>query len=250
MCQEGGGIDANSTESPWKKRYHSQLWYNQWWGQPFRDWTKNNVQIECNSLEPATVYWKAYWNHLLIPSSYQKTVLDRKWKKLMKKSTSLSQGSVLLLRSIVLHFTLFREFGLDYSSPSLPKIKNLNSSSLFWNHHIWFYHRPNPGSYTSLRKALSFTPPSPRKKTHWHARNKNLWYLVDKRESKHSVQQLIQPILLLATSLTAVLYLSIKGVTPLPPANLPTQPTVDRGRYASSGLQSGCSLSTNTETYP
>lgn len=146
---------ANSTESPWKKQYHSQLWYSQWWGQPFRDWTKTNAQIECNSLEPATVYWKAYWNHLLIPSSYQNTVLDRKWKKLMKKS-ALSEGSVLLLRSVVLHFTLFREFGLDYDSPVLPKtqlvasIKNLNSSSLFW-----FYRRPNPGSQTSLRKALS-----------------------------------------------------------------------------------------------
>lgn len=79
-----------------------------------------NAQIECNSLEPATVYWKAYWNCLLIPSSYQNTVLGRKWKKLMKKS-ALSKGSVLLLRSIVLHFNLFREFGLDYDSPVLPK---------------------------------------------------------------------------------------------------------------------------------
>lgn len=38
----------------------------------------------------------------------------------MKKS-ALSKGSVLLLQSIVLHFTLFREFGLDYDSPALPK---------------------------------------------------------------------------------------------------------------------------------
>lgn len=37
----------------------------------------------------------------------------------MKKS-ALSKGSVLLLRSIVLHFT-FLEFGLDYSFPALPK---------------------------------------------------------------------------------------------------------------------------------
>jgi len=81
---------------------------------------KQYVQIECNSLEPATVYWKAYWNHLLIPRSHQNTVLDRKWKKLMKKS-ALSKGSVLLLRSIVLHFTFFREFGLDYDCPALPK---------------------------------------------------------------------------------------------------------------------------------
>lgn len=61
---------------------------------------------------------------LLEPFAYSQflpnTVLDRKWKKLMKKS-ALSKGSVLLLRSVVLHFTLFREFGLDQNSPVLPK---------------------------------------------------------------------------------------------------------------------------------
>lgn len=86
----------------------------------------------------------------LFPVPTKKNVLDRKWKKLTKKST-LSKGSVLLLRSTVLDFTLFREFGLDYGSSSSPKIKlvasmkNLNSSSFFW-----FYCRPNPGSHTHL----------------------------------------------------------------------------------------------------
>lgn len=113
------GTDTNSTEPPWKKQYHSQLWYNQRWGQPIRDWTKNNVQVECNSLEPATVYWKAYWNLFLIPSSYQNTVLVRKWKKLMTKS-ALSKGSCLAPSKYSLTLYLVQRvwFGLWFSSPA------------------------------------------------------------------------------------------------------------------------------------
>lgn len=61
----------------------------------------------------------------------------------------------------------------------VASIKNLNSSSLFC-----FYCRPNPGSNTSLRKVLSLSSPSLSKKTHWQARNENLWHLVDGRESR------------------------------------------------------------------
>lgn len=126
----------------------------------------------------------------------------------------------------------------------VASIKNLNSSSLFW-----FYCRPNPGSHTHLRKALSCLSLAELENTLAHQKREPLtfggW---EGEQTKCPTAHSTYPVLgYLCDSCSRS---HIKEVTSLPRANLSTQPTVNQWGDASTGLQFGCSLSTNTETYP